>query len=85
VHRITCPVLVCAAADDHPNRGQAEKLAASLGDRATLRPFTATESASTHSHPGASLLLNGVVLDWLAEAFAADQARGPGRGSAQAS
>lgn len=32
--RIACPVLVCAAADDHLNPGQAENLAATLGDRA---------------------------------------------------
>lgn len=73
VQRITCPVLVCVAADDHLNPGQAEKLAASLGDRATLRPFTAAESAGAHSHPGASLLLNGVVLDWLAETLDAEE------------
>jgi pimeloyl-ACP methyl ester carboxylesterase len=65
--RITCPVLVCAAADDHLNPGQAEKLAAALGTRATLRSFTAEESAGSHSHPGASVLMNGVVYDWLAE------------------
>lgn len=67
--RIACPVLVCAAAEDHLNPGQAEKLAAALGDRATLRSFTAEESAGAHSHPGASVLMNGVVFDWLAEAL----------------
>jgi hypothetical protein len=67
--RIACPVLVCAAADDHLNPGQAENLAAALGNRATLRTFTAQESAGSHSHPGASMLLNGVVFDWLAEAL----------------
>jgi len=64
--RITCPVLVCSAAADHFNPGQAEKLAEALGERATLRPFTPEESAATHSHPGASVLMNGVVLDWFA-------------------
>jgi dienelactone hydrolase len=64
--QITCPVLVCDAADDHLNPGQAKKLAAALGKRAFLRSFTAQESAGAHSHPGASLLVNGVVLDWLA-------------------
>ena len=49
--RITCPVLVYAAAEDHLNPGQAEKLAEVLGDRATLRSFTAEESAGSHSHP----------------------------------
>ena len=29
--------------------------------------FTAAESAGTHAHPGASVLMNGVVLDWLAD------------------
>ncbi|WP_433435797.1 alpha/beta hydrolase [Nonomuraea sp. CA-141351] len=63
--KITCPVLVCSATTDHFNPGQAEKLAEALGDRATLRPFTPEESAASHSHPGASVLMNGVVLDWL--------------------
>jgi dienelactone hydrolase len=72
--RIACPVLVCSAADDHLNPGQAEKLAAALGDRATLRSFTAAESAGAHSHPGASMLMNGVVLDWLAAALDGEQA-----------
>jgi alpha-beta hydrolase superfamily lysophospholipase len=65
--RITCPVLVCQATDDHFNPGQAERLARALGDQATLRPFTAAESAAVHAHPGASILMTGVVLDWLAE------------------
>jgi dienelactone hydrolase len=65
--RIGCPVPVCSAAEDHLNPGQAEKLAAELGDLATLRTFTADESAGAHSHPGAAMLMNGVVLDWLAE------------------
>lgn len=73
-HRITCPVLVCQAADDHFNPGQAEKLAAALGDRATIRPFTAAESAGIHAHPGASVLMNGVVLDWLTEPLNLKQA-----------
>jgi dienelactone hydrolase len=67
--RITCPTLVCAAADDHLNPGQAEKLAAALGDVATLRTFTSAESAGSHSHPGASMLVNGVVFDWLTDAL----------------
>jgi hypothetical protein len=32
--RITCPVLVCDAAEDHLNPGQAKKLAGALGDLA---------------------------------------------------
>jgi dienelactone hydrolase len=70
VDLITCPVLVCAAATDHFNPGQAENLAAALGERATLRPFTDAESAGVHSHPGASVLVNGVVLDWLTATLA---------------
>jgi hypothetical protein len=58
---------VCQADDEHFNPGQAEQLAAALGDRATVRRFTAAESAGAHSHIGASVLMNGVVLDWLAE------------------
>jgi dienelactone hydrolase len=67
VDRIACPVLVCDAASDHFNPGQAQRLAAALGDRATLRTFTVEESAATHAHPGASVLMNGVVFDWLTE------------------
>jgi alpha-beta hydrolase superfamily lysophospholipase len=74
--RITCPVLVCDAADDHLNPGQAKALAAALGHRATLRSFTAAESAGVHSHPGASLLVNGVVLDWLTDTLDADHEGG---------
>jgi dienelactone hydrolase len=67
--RISCPVLVCSAADDHLNPGQAEKLAEALGNKGTLRSFTAEESAGSHSHPGASRLMNGVVFDWLDDAL----------------
>jgi pimeloyl-ACP methyl ester carboxylesterase len=73
--RIACPVLVCAAADDHLNPGQAEKLASALGDLATLRSFTAEESAGSHSHPGASILMNGVVFDWLEDALNGEHGR----------
>jgi hypothetical protein len=72
--RVACPVLVCRAAGEHFNPGQAEKLAAALGDRATLRSFTAAESAAYHSHIGAFVLLNGVVLDWFAEILNAPRA-----------
>jgi pimeloyl-ACP methyl ester carboxylesterase len=81
--RITCPVLVCDAADDHLNPGQARKLAAALGELAELRSFTAAESAGAHSHPGAAMLMNGVVMDWLAESLGVehrvDVRRGNGR------
>ena len=73
-HRITCPVLVCQAAGEHFNPGQAEKLAVALGDRATVRSFTAAESAAYHSHIGAFVLMNGVVLDWIAKVLTAPQA-----------
>jgi dienelactone hydrolase len=72
--RITCPVLVCQAAGEHFNPGQAEKLAAALGNRATVRSFTAAESAAYHSHIGAFVLMNGVVLDWIAQVLNAPQA-----------
>jgi pimeloyl-ACP methyl ester carboxylesterase len=72
---IACPVLVCQATADDFNPGQAERLAAALGKRATLRPFTAGESAAAHEHPGAWVLMNGVVFDWLTGTF---QARGEG-------
>lgn len=44
-----------------------EKLAAALGSLATLRSFTQEKSAGSHSHPGASVLMNGVVFDWLTD------------------
>lgn len=75
VDKIACPVLVCEASADDFNPGQAERLAAALGERATLRPFTAGESADAHSHPGAWVLMNGVVFDWLTGTF---HARGEG-------
>lgn len=71
VERIACPVLVCDAGEDHFNPGQAMKLAAALGDLATLRSFTAAESAGVHAHPGAWVLMNGVVFDWLADTLGA--------------
>ncbi|HJZ77848.1 MAG TPA: alpha/beta fold hydrolase [Vicinamibacterales bacterium] len=71
--RITCPVLVCRAAGEHFNPGQAEKLAAALGDRATVRSFTAEESAAYHSHIGAFVFMNGVVLDWIASVLSVSQ------------
>jgi hypothetical protein len=49
--RLSCPVLVCEAVDDHFSPGQAQRVAAALRSRATLRSFTAEESAGTHSHP----------------------------------
>jgi pimeloyl-ACP methyl ester carboxylesterase len=65
--KIACRVLVCQATADHVNPGQAERLAAALGQRATLRRFTAGESAAAHVHPGAWVLMNGVVFDWLTQ------------------
>ena len=79
--RITCPVLVCDAADDHLNLGQAKRLAEALGDLAELRSFTAAESAGAHSHPGAGLLMNGVVTDWLAESLGVEQGADAQRGN----
>jgi hypothetical protein len=38
-HRFTCPVLVCQAASEHFNPGEAEKRAAALGDRAIVRSW----------------------------------------------
>jgi hypothetical protein len=45
-----------------------------LGERATVRSFTAAESAAYHSHIGAFVLMNGVVLDWIAKVLPAPQA-----------
>ena len=76
----------CQAAGEHFDPGHAEKLAAALGDRATVRSFTAAESAAYHSHIGAFVLMNGVVLDWIAKLLSAPQAkhsRGEDRGKEQ--
>lgn len=75
VDKIACPVLVCQATADDVNPGQAGRLADALGARATLRSFTAGESAAAHVHPGAWVLMNGVVFDWLTGTFSA-----PGEG-----
>jgi dienelactone hydrolase len=72
VNEIACPVLVCQATADHFNPGQAERLATALGRLATLRAFTANESAAAHAHPGASVLMNAVVFDWLNDTFHTD-------------
>ena len=52
--RLWAGILVCQAAGEHFKPGQAEKLAAALGDRATVRSFIAAESAAYHSHIGHS-------------------------------
>ena len=56
------------------------ELAAALGDRVTLRSFTAAESAAYHCISELFSLMNGAVLDWCTEVLNAPQAslRGDG-------
>ncbi|MFI5717405.1 amino acid permease [Nocardia sp. NPDC051750] len=78
--RISCPVLVCEAADDlffagdETSLSQPRQLMAHLSAPATLMPFTSDEGADAHCHVGAQRLASGRMLDWLAETFAADPA-----------
>jgi hypothetical protein len=72
--RITCPVLVCQAASEHFNPGQAEKLAAASGDRATVRSFTAAESAGYHSHIQCIRAHERCRNGWIAQVLTSPQA-----------
>ncbi|WP_329055719.1 esterase FrsA [Amycolatopsis sp. NBC_01488] len=67
--KITCPVLVCEAADDLFFGGDAEteprRLYAHLTGPKTLLTFTAEEGADAHCHVGAQRLASGRIYDWL--------------------
>lgn len=77
--RITCPILVCEAADDifYTDTGTDERpteprrLAAHLHAPMTLTTFTSAEGAGSHSHGGAERLAMGRILDWLEVTLAA--------------
>jgi pimeloyl-ACP methyl ester carboxylesterase len=70
VDQIQCPVFVGHAQHDRFFEGQPEKLAAALGDRATLHRFTDATATGVHCQVGASVELNRAVLDWFLEAVA---------------
>ncbi|WP_410588281.1 alpha/beta hydrolase family protein [Amycolatopsis sp. lyj-23] len=67
--KITCPVLVCEAADDLFFGGTQEteprRLYAHLTAPKTLLTFTAEEGADAHCHVGAQRLTAGRIYDWL--------------------
>jgi dienelactone hydrolase len=68
--RITCPVLVCEATDDHffkdKQHTEPRRLYQHLtSPDKTLLTFTAEEGADEHCHVGAQRLLSGRIYDWL--------------------
>ena len=64
---ITCPVLVCEAAEDHLFAGQPRQLAEALGVKATYMNFTAEDSAQEHCHIGATDFAAAKIMDWIEE------------------
>ncbi|MEU2081272.1 alpha/beta fold hydrolase [Streptomyces albus] len=63
--KITCPTLVCAAADDGFFKGQPELLHAHLTCPKTLLEFTAADAADAHCHAGAQRLAYARIYNWL--------------------
>lgn len=67
--RITCPVLVCEAADDlyysAAEESDPRRLFRHLDSPRTLLTFTEEEGADAHCHPGAVRLATARVFDWL--------------------
>ena len=67
--KITCPVLVCEAADDLFFGGDGEteprRLYRHLTGPKTMLTFTAEEGADAHCHVGAQRLAAGRIYDWL--------------------
>ncbi|WP_411115453.1 alpha/beta fold hydrolase [Streptomyces sp. 029-5] len=63
--RITCPTLVCEAAEDEFFAGQPQQLYDHLTCPKTLLRFTADEGAGAHCHAGAQRLAMARVYDWL--------------------
>jgi alpha-beta hydrolase superfamily lysophospholipase len=75
--KITCPALICEAADDLFFGGAAETEPRRLYEHVkapkTLLTFTAEEGADAHCHVGAQRLATGRIYDWL------DRTLRPGR------
>lgn len=71
--RITCPALVCEAADDMyfagaaPDDSEPRRLYRHLTAPKTLLTFTEQEGADAHCHAGAQRLAVGRIFDWLEE------------------
>lgn len=65
--KVQCPVFVGDAQADMFFKGQPQLLAKELGDKATLRTFTAADGAELHCHEGATRFANQVIFDWLDE------------------
>ncbi|MBS1677368.1 MAG: prolyl oligopeptidase family serine peptidase [Actinobacteria bacterium] len=65
VGQIGCPVLIADPEHEQFWPGQSAELAAMLGDRATLLPFTAAEGADGHCEPKAPTLRAERIFDWL--------------------
>jgi pimeloyl-ACP methyl ester carboxylesterase len=67
--KITCPTLVCEAADDLFFGGETEteprRLYSHVNAPKTLLTFTAEEGADAHCHVGAQRLAAGRIYDWL--------------------
>ncbi|KAI9739568.1 MAG: hypothetical protein M1834_006286 [Cirrosporium novae-zelandiae] len=67
VDKIQCPVWVGDAAEDQFFKGQPQKVADAVGERATLVVFTAKDGAANHCHAGAAVRMNQLVFEWLQE------------------
>jgi hypothetical protein len=67
--RITCPVLVCEAADEHffkdKEHSEPQRLYQHLTGPKTLLTFTAEEGADAQCQVGAQRLAVGRIYDWL--------------------
>ncbi|MER0483741.1 alpha/beta fold hydrolase [Streptomyces sp. Edi2] len=68
--KITCPTLVCSAADDVFFKGQPELLHEHLTCPKTLLEFTAGQGADAHCQAGAQRLAFARIYDWLDDVMA---------------
>jgi hypothetical protein len=80
--RITCPTLVCDAADDQFYGGQPRALFDALTCPKTFVSFTADEGAGEHCHVGAHTLFHQRAFDWLDDVFAGADYRPTGASDA---
>jgi alpha-beta hydrolase superfamily lysophospholipase len=78
--QITCPVLICEAANDHffknNQHSEARRLYEHLTSPKTLITFTAEEGSDEHCQVGAQRLLLGRIYDWLDATMTTGRARG---------
>ena len=70
---VSIPVLVCDPDQAMSYPGQSAELAAALGDRATLVPFTTAEGAGLDCEIGAPTRRAQRIHDWLDEVVPADE------------